>query len=77
MVVVDEGGAQPAGVALPQRLLLQVPAGDTRAGVSSGRQTQKGRRARPRPPERQEAGLEQDGPQGPLHLLVVDQLGCF
>lgn len=25
VVVVDEGGAQPAGVALPQRFLLQVP----------------------------------------------------
>lgn len=25
VVVVDEGGAQPAGVALPQRLRLQVP----------------------------------------------------
>lgn len=26
-------------------------------------------------PERQEAGLEQDGSQSPLHLLVIDQLG--
>lgn len=26
VVVVEEGGAQPAGVALPQRFLLQVPA---------------------------------------------------
>ena len=26
-------------------------------------------------PERKEAGFEEDGPQGPLDLLVVDQLG--
>lgn len=30
VVVVDEGGAQPAGVALPQRFLLQVPGDDTK-----------------------------------------------
>lgn len=28
-------------------------------------------------PERQEAGLEQDGSQRPLDLLVVNQLGGF
>lgn len=29
VVVVDEGGAQPAGVTLTQRFLLQVPGDDT------------------------------------------------
>ena len=29
VVVVDKGGAQPAGVVLSQRLLLKVPAGNT------------------------------------------------
>lgn len=28
-------------------------------------------------PERQEAGLEQDGSQRPLDFLVINQLGCF
>lgn len=39
--------------------------------------TQKHRGVMLRPPERQKSGLEQDCSQSPLHLLVVDQLGCF
>lgn len=75
VVVVDEGGAQPAGVALPQRLLLQVPAHNNNKLALAQARRHGEACAMPRPPERQEAGLEEDGPQGPLDLLVVDQLG--